>query len=321
MRSLVRMLGLLWLLAVPACTREEAPPLRVGTFLWPGGEPLFLARDLGHLDDDSIRLVEYSSLSEVNRDFRNGSIDAADVSLDMALQLQQQGFEPRVVLVLDYSYGADAILARPEVRRLEDLRGKRVAVEALSVSHYLLSRALAKAGLHESDIEILRIPVDQHERAYASGQVDAVVTFEPFVSKLLAGGAHRLFDSSHIPGEIVNVLAVREDVLEQRPEQVRYLIQGWFRALRYLQAHPEDAVSRMSPRLDTSPARLASQLEEIRHPSPRENRALLREPSSPLLDSAHSQQRFMLKSGLLRAPVRPEQLLDARPLEALEEGR
>lgn len=323
MRSLVRVSGplLSLLVLVSACAPMEEQPLRVGTFLWPGSEPLFLARDLGYLDDGSIRLVEYSSLGEVNRDFRNGRIDAVNVTLDMALQLQQQGFEPRVVLVLDYSDGADALLARPEVRRLEDLRGKRVAVEDLSVSTYLLGQALAKAGLEPSDIEILRIPVDQHEHAYASGQVDAVVTFEPFVSKLLARGAHPLFDSSHLPGEIVDLLVVREEVLERSPERVRHLLQGWFRALRHLDEHPEDAVARMSPRLDTSPAEFATMLELLRHPTQEENHALLRLPSSPLLGSARRLQLFMLEQGLLREPVRPEQLLDVRPLETLGEVR
>ncbi|MFY0564578.1 ABC transporter substrate-binding protein [Archangium lansingense] len=321
MRSLIRVAGLLLFLVVSACTREDELPLRVGTFLWPGSEPLFLARDLGYLDDGSIRLVEYSSLSELNRDFRNGRIDAVVVTLDMAILFQEQGLEPHVVLVMDYSHGADALLARPEVRRLEDLRGKRVAVEAMSTSNYLLSRALAKAGLQPSDIEILRIPMDQHERAYAEGQVDAVATFEPFVSRVMAEGAHRLFDSSQIPGEIVDILVVREDMLEKRPKQVRHLLQGWFQSLRYLEEHPEDAVSRMSPRLDTSPAGFASQLETLRHPTLRENLTLLGEPSSSLLNSAHRQQRFMQESGLLQGLVQPEQMLDARPLEALEEDR
>ncbi|HEX5751486.1 MAG TPA: ABC transporter substrate-binding protein [Archangium sp.] len=323
MRSLVRVSGLLlcFLVLVPACAPVEEPPLRVGTFLWPGSEPLFLARDLGYLDDGSIRLVEYSSLGEVNRDFRNGRLDAVNVTLDMALQLLQQGFEPRAVLVLDYSNGADAILARPEVRRMEELRGKRVAVEDLSVSTYLLGQALAQAGLRPSDIEILRIPVDQHEQAYASGEVDAVVTFEPFMSRLLARGAHALFDSSHLPGDIVDLLVVREDVLEKSPKQVRHMLQGWFRALRHLDEHPEDAVARMSPRLDTSPAELASMLEMLRHPTREENHALLRPPSSALLGSAHRLQLFMLEHGLLPEPVRPELLLDVRPLEALGEVR
>ncbi|KFA90377.1 hypothetical protein Q664_29120 [Archangium violaceum Cb vi76] len=309
------------LVLVSACAPVEEQPLRVGTFLWPGSEPLFLARDLGYLDDGSIRLVEYSSLGEVDRDFRNGRIDAVSVTLDMALQLQQQGFEPRIVLVMDYSHGADALLARPEVRRLEELRGRRVAVEARSVSTYLLGQALAKAGLSPSDIEIRPLPSDQHEHAYASGQVDAVVTFEPFVSRLRARGAHELFDSSHLPGELVDLLVVREDVLEESPERVRHMLQAWFQALRHLAEHPADAVTRMSPRLDTSPEELASMLELLRHPTLEENHALLHPPSSPLLGPAHRLQGFMLERGLLEEPVRPERLLDVRSLEVLEEVR
>jgi len=320
-QNLARVFGLLLLLAVQACGHEEKAPLRVGTFLWPGGEPLFLARDLGLLDEDSVRLVEYSSLSEVNRAFRNGVIDAVDVTLDMALLFQQGGFEPRVVLVLDYSHGADAIIARPEVRRLEDLRGRRVAVEDLAVSTYILGRALEQAGLGPSDVRIVRIPVDEHVRAFTSGAVDAVVTFEPSVSRLLAReGAHRLFDSSQLPGEIMNVLLVREEVLQERPEQVEHLVQGWFQALRYLKEHPNEAVARMSPRLDTSPAQLASALEGVRQPTLEENLSLLEK--STAVQVANRLQRFMLSEGLLREPIRPEELMDIRILqEVQEDGR
>ncbi len=321
MRSLVTLFGLLLFLAAPACAPEEARPLRVGTQLWPGGEPLFLARGLGHLDDGSVRLVEYSSLGQAGRDFRNGMLDAVNITLDMALQLEQQGFQPRVVLVMDYSDGADAILARPDIRRLEQLRGKRVAVEDLAVSGYMLGRALKQAGLQPSDVQILRIPVDQHVRAYDSGQVDAVVTYEPFVGKLLATGAQVLFDSGQIPGEIVDVLVVREDALEKNPEQVGHLLRGWFQALRHLEQHRADAVARMSPRYGTSPAEFTSTLEGLRLLSLEENLALLREPDSPLATSARSLQRFMVEQELLREPVRPERMLDARPLAALQESR
>jgi NitT/TauT family transport system substrate-binding protein len=320
-QNLARLFGLLLLLVVPACGHEDKEPLRVGTFLWPGSEPLFLARDLGVLDEDSVRLVEYSSLSEVNRAFRNGMLDAVDVTLDMALLFQQAGFESRVVLVLDSSQGADAIIARPEVRRLEDLRGQRVAVEDLAVSTYILSRALEQAGLEPSEVRIVRIPVDEHVRAFTSGEVEAVVTFEPSVSKLLAeDGAHRLFDSTQLPGEILNVLLVREEVLQERPEQVKHLVQGWFRALRYLEEHPDEAVARMSPRLETSPAQLASALKTVRQPSLEENLSLLG-PSATALQVAHRLQRFMLSEGLLREPVRPEELMDDRILQEVQEDR
>lgn len=321
MQKLTRVFWLLLLLAVPACFHQEKEPLRVGALLWPGSEPLFLARDLGYIDDGSIRLVEYSTLGSASREFRNGMLDAAFVTFDIALQLQQQGLEPRVVLVIDYSQGADAIVARPGVRRLEDLRGKRVAVEDLVVSMYVLGRALDLAGLQPSDIQIVRTPVDQQLRAYESGQVDAVVTYEPFLEKLRAAGAREIFDSRQLPGEIVDMLVVREDVLEKNPEQVEHLLQGWFQARRYLDEHPDEAIARMSPRLGTSPSALASILAELRLPTLDENLLLLRGPSSPLLGSARQLQRFMLKDGLLHEPVPFERMLDARPLEALQESR
>jgi NitT/TauT family transport system substrate-binding protein len=319
---LVRVFSLLLLLVVPACAPEEKEPLRLGTLLWPGSEPFFLARDLGLLDERAVRLVEYSSLTEVNRDFRNGVIDAVNVSLDMALLYEQSGFKPHVVLVLDASHGADALVARPELRTLADLRGRRVAVEDLAVSTYVLGRALEQAGLAPSDVEILRIPVDEHVRAYTAGEVDAVVTFEPFVSKLVEAGATRLFDSTQLPGEVLDVLVVREDRLDEHRAQLEHLTAGWFQALHYFEAHPDEALARMGPRLQITPTALASALESIRLLSLQENLQLLREPSSPssLVTSARQLEEFMLEHGLLHGPVRHESLLDASILEKVHEG-
>lgn len=319
MRSRVEVFGLLLLLLVSACAaREHEQPLRLGTQLWPGTEPLFLARELGYLDDGSVRLIEYSSLGEANRDFRNGMIDAVSVTLDMALLLQQQGHEPRVVLAVASSNGADAILARPGVRRLRELRGRRVAVEDLAVSTYLLGRALEQAGLQPSDVHIIRLPVDQHLRAYETGQVDAMVTYPPFAQQLLSAGAHELFNSSQIPGEIIDVLVVRADVLDKKPQQVEHLLQGWFQALGYLETHPEDAAARMSPRLGTSPTGFSTLMRGLRLFSHEENLSLLREPGSPLVSSALELRRFMLREGMMHEPVLPERIMDARPLEALQ---
>ncbi|WP_257461488.1 ABC transporter substrate-binding protein [Archangium lipolyticum] len=322
MRSLVRVFGLLLLFIMPSCAREQTDPLRLGTCLWPGSEPLFLARELGFTDDRSVRMVEYATLGEINRAFRNGVIDAALMTLDMALTLQQHGFEPRVVLVLDYSHGGDALMARPEVRGLEELRGRKVAVEDLTTSPYVLGRALAQAGLQPSDVQIVRIPVDQQVRAYEAGRVDAVVTFEPFVDRLRRAGAHELLDSSALPEEIIDVLVVREDRLERYSRQVEHLLQGWFQSLEYLRRSPDDAVARMSPRLDMSPSEFTTALRGLRLLSLDENRALLGAPSPALVELARPLQRFMLAQGLMQEPIQPEEMLDARFLEEVrEDGR
>lgn len=323
MLLLTKALGLLLLLLlVPSCHHEDVEPLRVGTIPWPGTEPFFLGRELGLIEDHSTRLVEFSTLGALNRALRNGVIDAAHVTLDMALSLQQDGLELRVVLVPDYSHGGDAIVARPEVRRLKDLRGRRVAVEDLTTSPYVLGRALEQAGLYPSDVQIIRIPVDRQVQAYEAGAVDAVVTFVPFVDELLEAGAHKLLDSSELPGEIIDVLVVREERLAQHSEQVEHLLRGWFQALDYLERNPDDAVARMSRRLDMSPLEFTSAMQGLRLRSLDENRTLLGAPSPALAGPARHVQRVMRAQGLLVGPERlPEEMMDARFLDELQEGR
>ncbi|HZI16699.1 MAG TPA: ABC transporter substrate-binding protein [Myxococcus sp.] len=312
---LVALLVATSLLLLPGCVREAPEPLRVGTVLWPGHEPLFLARQLGYLDERKVRLVEYSSLTEEVRAFRNGAVQAVGVTLDMALQLEQHGFHPKVVLVLDASMGGDAVVARPELRTLGDLRGRRVAVEDSGVSLFVLSRALEHAGLKPTDLDVVHLPVDEHMRALQERQVDAVVTFEPYASRLLEEGARRLFDSTQIPGEVLDVLVTTGETTARNPEALRHLSQAWFKALAYLEAHPDEALSRMSPRLQTTDAELARSMKGMRLIGLEENRALLGGPTPGLLKAAATVQRLLLEMGIL--PRRVE--LEALPTpEALE---
>src|SRR5215510_7656591 len=94
-------------LAVGGCMRETEPPLRIGTNVWIGTEPLYLARDLGLLQREAVQLVEYPSASEVSRAFRNQAIDGMVISLDELFVLAVDGQQPKVVLVVDVSHGAD----------------------------------------------------------------------------------------------------------------------------------------------------------------------------------------------------------------------
>ena len=95
---------------VSGCAREPEPALRIGTNVWIGSEPLYLARDLGHLHPDVAQLVEYPSASEVLRAYRNGAIDGMVISLDELFTLASEGYQPRVILVVDVSRGADVVV-------------------------------------------------------------------------------------------------------------------------------------------------------------------------------------------------------------------
>ena len=105
-------------LALTSCSRGTEPTLRIGTNVWIGSEPLYLARELGHLDPKIVQLVEYPSASEVLRAFRNQAIDGMAISLDELFGLAVDGLKPRVILVLDESSGADVVVGRPGMRAM-----------------------------------------------------------------------------------------------------------------------------------------------------------------------------------------------------------
>jgi len=289
----------------------------VGTSLWPGYEPLFLARELGYFEAASIRLVEYPSATQVLRAYRNGVLEAACLTLDEVLLIEsQQGGAPRIVAVMDVSNGADALLARPPLARLEDLKGRSVGVEDTALGAFMLSRILERAGLARSDIDLHSLEVNEHERAFRDGRLDAVITFEPVRTKLMARGARVLFDSSEIPGEIVDVLGVKREHLASRSGQVAVLLRGFFRALDYLQAHPEDASRRMAMRHGVTPQEFHASLEGLQLPDLRSNLALFGERSS-LPASGQALADVMLKRRLIARPVKVADLLDPHPLREL----
>ena len=104
-------------LFVAACS-APGTPLRVGSNVWPGYEFLYLAREKG-LYDESIRLVELASASDVMDALRAGDIEAGALTLDETITLASEGVDLVVVLVFDISAGADVLMTKPSITRLE----------------------------------------------------------------------------------------------------------------------------------------------------------------------------------------------------------
>ena len=98
----------------------------------------------------------------------------------------------------------------------------------------------------------MHLESNEQPSAFEKGEVDGAVTFDPYRAQFLRAGATTLFDSTQIPGEIVDLLAVRASVLDKQPKAIQALLTGWFGALDYMQARPEDAARRMGIRQQTT---------------------------------------------------------------------
>jgi NitT/TauT family transport system substrate-binding protein len=304
-------------LCLAGCAREPEPALRIGTNVWIGSEPLYLARELGHLNSATIRLVEYPSASEVLRAFRNQTIDGMVISLDELFGLAADGLQPRIVLVVDISHGADVVVGRPDMRTMRDLKGKRVAVESGALGAFVLSRALALEGMRASDVNVVHLESNEQPKAYEKGEVDGAVTFDPYRTQLLRAGAKTLFDSTRIPGEIVDLVAVRSSVLEKQPAAVQALLAGWFSAVDYLKREPRDAARRMGMRQQTTAEQFLESLQGLRIPSREENLKMLGGATPELVVTGRRLMDLMLQAKLLSAEVPIEGMLAPSPLAAL----
>ncbi len=294
--------------------RETETPLLLGTNLWLGYEPLFLARDLGHFDEDSVRLVECSSSSQVIRQFRDNTIQAAALTMDEVLLLRERGLDLRVVLVMDISQGGDAVLARADVQDLADLRGRKVGVENSALGAFVLTRALQKVDLSAQDVTIVSVEADEHELAFLSQKIDAVVTFDPVRNRLLAAGAIQLFDSTEMPNEIFDVLVVRADAWEQHQTHLVTVLRGWFKALQYLEQNPDEALRSMSARIKLTSEQIKQGQQGFRAPSLQENLSLLGGQPSLLEENARRLSTVMVDNRLLGKQVVLSDCISAEPL-------
>ncbi|RME33235.1 MAG: hypothetical protein D6786_08240 [Gammaproteobacteria bacterium] len=310
-----RLSFILCLLLLYACS-PPPQPLRVAAIPWPGYEALFLARAQGHLDPFAVHLVEMESATSVLHELRNGTVDAAALTLDETLSAIAQGVPLAVVLVLDISDGADALLARPGIERLDELRGRKVGVETSALGALMLQSALEAGGLKPSDVVVVPLTVDSHERAFERGEIDAVVTFEPVRSRLLRAGARLLFDSRQIPGRIIDVLAVRTDRVADHATALEHLLRAWFRALAFQRNHPERAARLMQPRLRLEVEAILAAFDGIEQPDAAANRSLLSGSPAPLDERARELARFMAAHGLLPTDFSPPPLAIDRFLPA-----
>jgi NitT/TauT family transport system substrate-binding protein len=149
------------------------------------------------------------------------NIDACTMTNMEALDMPAaSGVPTTAILIGDYSNGNDAVLARGGLQ-LKDLAGKKMLLVEKTVSEYLFDRAMTINGLRDQIKRVRMINTSDSDIATAfigDTSANAVVTWKPMVSQVAKQkGVASLFNSSQIPGEILDLTVVRTDVLA-RPD-------------------------------------------------------------------------------------------------------
>lgn len=295
--------GVCCLPLLAACMKPVEPPLRIASSPWPGYEPLYLAKEVGYLPPDKASVFELPSSDITLESFRNHSADIATLTLDETLDLLASGEKLRVIAVLDVSHGADAVMARPGIRKLADLKGRRIAILNIPLGVYMLSRTLEAAGLERKDVTVIPSSESKHEEMYRLGRADAFITFDPFKTALAKRGAHVLFDSSQIPNEIFDLMLVREEVYLSRRDDVCNVARQWFRIQSYMREHPDEAASSIAKRLGVSPQEYRDMVSGIKTPTLQENLSILGGTAPGIVAVAKRLNTVMVGEGQLEREV------------------
>jgi len=153
------------------------------------------------------------------------------------------GVDSTALIVGDFSDGNDGVVLKGK-KTLADIVGQQVNLVELSVSHYLLARGLGSIGLAESDITVVNTSDADMVAAYATPDVTAVVTWNPLLSEILEmPDSYKVFDSSQIPGEIIDMLVINTETLAANPALGKALVGAWYEIMGAMSGDSDAAVA------------------------------------------------------------------------------
>lgn len=272
---LLALVGVPGLLGLGGCAeQEEQPPsFTLAWSIYVGWMPWEYAGAEGIVDrwaeryGIEIDVVQVNDYIESINQYTAGQFDAVTATnMDILSIAAASGVDTTALIVGDYSNGNDAVILR-DADDLAAIEDRRVHLVELSVSHYLLARALETEGLSERDLTLVNTADADMVGAWSGGGVPAVVTWNPMVNEILDDpAANAVFDSSMTPGEILDLTLVRTDVLEANPDLGRALVGAWYEIMALMNdAERSDAVlTHMARAAGTDLAGYRRQLETTR---------------------------------------------------------
>ena len=221
-----------------------ADPVRVGLQPWLGYGPLWVAEEKGFFDANGIdvELTNFSWDQDVTAALASGSLDVTVAATNTTIAIQNAGLNVKGFLILDVSFEADAVIANADIATVADLKGKSVAFEAGSTSDLLINDALRSAGMSIADITHVPMGASDAGLALIAGQVDAAVTYEPYISAALAQGNGQkvLLTAAERPGLISDLMIATPEWLAANPDKAIALVKAWDQAVTFIRENPEE---------------------------------------------------------------------------------
>jgi len=233
-----------------------------GWMPWPYAEKSGILKKWADKYGIKINLIQVNDYVESVNQYTAGKLDGVGVTNMDALTIPAAGGKDTTALIMgDYSNGNDGIVMK-QGKSVADLKGQTINLVELSVSHYLLARALEMNGMKLADVKTVNTSDADIVSAFATPQVKTVVTWNPQLAEVRKSGT-MVFDSSKIPNEIQDLMVVSTPTLAANPALGKALVGAWFEVLALMQKggpESEAAIAEMAKLSGTDVANYKGQL-------------------------------------------------------------
>jgi NitT/TauT family transport system substrate-binding protein len=238
----VALLALLGVFMHPAAVAAEKKDFKIASSIYVGWMPWDYMAKTGILKKwaekygikiDVVLVEDY--VESINQ-YTIGKFDGcAMTNMDALTMPATAGVDSTALIIGDFSNGNDGIVLKGRNRKLADIKNQKVNLVELSVSHYMLARGLESIKLVENDIKLVNTSDAIIVTAFKASEVTSVVTWNPQLSEIKGmPNSTLVFDSSKIPGEIIDLMVVKTQTLRDNPALGMALVGAWYETIKLM---------------------------------------------------------------------------------------
>lgn len=291
----------------------------MGTEPWLGYGPWWIADKQGFFTGNGIptTVTSFDTDDQINAALIAGKLDGANIATHTALRLISEGTPITIVLLLDQSNAADAILAGPGISSVADMKGKTVAYEEGTTSDILLRYALSQNGMTINDVKKVPTPAAQAGVAVIAKKVDVAVTYEPYLTAALQQDSSfkLIYKAAEKPGLIGDVFVVRNDYLASHPGQIYALVKAWGASVDYYRANTAAGQAIIEKAVGADPGSLKTAFDGVQIYSLAEAKQLM--TGGGYLQTLAEVLKVATDAGIVTKPVDTTKVMDTTYISAV----
>ncbi len=234
------------LVLVSACSgisqKPQTTTLRISWTLWQGDYTMLVAERMGYFAANGVQVkpVFYAGESESIPDLAGNQLDGGIYTISDTL-LASRLVDLKVVMISDQG-SQYSIIASPDIKTVNDLRGKRIGLNIHTSSEIFVNDMLKSKRMTSHDVTLVEVSPDEVAKRIPN-DIDAGVVWEPYTTEAVKQGKSIVFQDEEESLLIPRVIVFRQSVAEKYPNEVKAFLQAWNSAVLYRTEHPEEALA------------------------------------------------------------------------------